>query len=296
MISMITRIKYLVLLTLVGLYNTLCFAQMVGTPYAIPTTSGSNITALTFSYKGEDQTWEVPAGVTEIYVDVVGAQGTTIVSRGGAGGRVLCKIPVTTGQILYLTVGGTSTNNIAVYGGGGNGGTTSFGTKAGAGGGMSAISSAFPLSHANAIVIAAGGGGGNNGYSPTSHGGGGGGTDGSKGIGGFAQSQIGGDGGTQTNGGAGGIQYDSGVTAYASAGSPLKGGNGGSVVGLNVAWNGGGGGGAGYYGGGGGAGGGAAQGGGGGGSSWINSSLTLPGALNMGNVNTSGHGKITIYY
>ena len=282
-------------MSFVVFFNTLGFSQMVGTPYPIPTASSSTITAVTFTYTGANQTWTVPAGVTEIFVDVIGAQGTTIVSLGGAGARVLCRIPVTAGNVLALTVGGQSLNNIAVYGGGGNGGRCINSTAiAGAGGGLSAISSAFPLTQANAFVVAAGGGGGNTGYSPTAHGGAAGGLTGSDGIGGFGQPRVRGRGATQTAGGSGADIYDFN-SVYPTAGTALKGGNGGIV--LTSTHNGGGGGGAGYFGGGGGAGGGSAQGGGGGGSSWINTtSLALPDAQNLGNVNTNGHGKITIYY
>ncbi|WP_395802012.1 glycine-rich protein [Daejeonella sp.] len=290
---MITRIKYLVLLSFVVLFNTIGFSQMVGTPYGISTTSSR--TVVTFLYTGTNQTWTVPTGVSEIYVDVIGAQGTTITSLGGAGGRVLCRIRVNPGDVLAVTVGGQSLNNIAVYGGGGDGGRCTNSTAiAGAGGGLSAISSAFPLTQANALVVAGGGGGGNTGYSPTAHGGAGGGLLGADGIGGFNASRVRGIGANQTSGGAGGIYWDFN-TVFATAGTALKGGKGGIVA--TSTHNGGGGGGAGYFGGGGGAGGGAAQGGGGGGSSWINpTSLALPGTLNIGNVNTSGHGKITIYY
>jgi hypothetical protein len=283
------KFKNLILFALLAFLNTQGFSQVAGTPYFVP-----NINSVTFNYTGVDQTWTVPAGVSEIYVDVIGAQGTTITSNGGAGGRVYCKLLVTPGTTLYLTVGGQSPNNAAFYGFGGNGGyCTSSSAFSGAGGGLSAISSA-PLTQANAFVIAAGGGGGNTGHAPIAHGGAGGGLIGSDGIGGFTSDKVRGIGATQTSGGAGGDIYDVN-SVNPTAGTALYGGNGGIVD--NTAYNGGGGGGAGYYGGGGGAGGSVAQGGGGGGSSWINpTSLALPGALNMGNVNTSGHGKITIYY
>jgi hypothetical protein len=289
------KFKYLLLIALSAFFNLKGFSQAVGTPYIVPTGAGNGLTSVIFPYTGLNQTWTVPSNVSEIYVEVIGAQGTTITTNGGAGGRVLCRIRVNPGDVLALTVGGQSTNNIAVYGGGGNGGRcTNSSAIAGAGGGLSAISTAFPLSQANALVVAAGGGGGNTGYSPPAHGGAGGGLTGADGIGGFSRSEVRGRGATQTAGGARGTPFD-GNSTLPTAGSVLQGGNGGIVT--TSTWNGGGGGGAGYFGGGGGAGGGAAQGGGGGGSSWINpTSLALPGASNMGNVNTSGHGKITIYY
>jgi hypothetical protein len=289
------KFNYLLLIAFSAFFNLKGFSQAVGTPYIVPTGVGTSLASVTFNFIAGPQTWTVPSNVSEIYVEVIGAQGTTISSLGGAGGRVSCRIRVNPGDVLYLTVGGQSTNNIAVYGGGGNGGRCTNSTAiAGAGGGLSAISTASSLTQANALVVAAGGGGGNTGYSPVAHGGAGGGLTGSNGIGGFNANRVRGIGATQTSGGAGGTPYD-GNSTLPTAGSALKGGNGGVVA--TSTHNGGGGGGAGYFGGGGGAGGGAAQGGGGGGSSWINpTSLALPGASNMGNVNTSGHGKITIYY
>jgi hypothetical protein len=289
------KFKYLLLIALSAFFNLKGFSQAVGTPYIVPTGAGNGLTSVMFPYTGGNQTWTVPSGVTEIYVEVIGAQGTTITSRGGAGGRVLCRIRVSPGDVLYLTVGGQSNGRIAVYGGGGDGGyRANLNAIAGAGGGLSAISTAFPLTQANALVVAGGGGGGNTGADPIPHGGAGGGLTGADGIGGFSRSEVRGRGATQTAGGARGTPFD-GNSTLPTAGSALQGGNGGIVV--TSTWNGGGGGGGGYFGGGGGAGGGSAQGGGGGGSSWINpTSLALPGASNMGNVNTSGHGKITIYY
>ena len=276
--------------------QSISYSQVVGTPYILPT---KNLTVVNFIYTGADQEWRVPPGVTEIFVDVMGAQGGTRGSvLGGSGGRVRCKIPVTSDQILYLTVGGQPTTDVPVYGFGGNGGFhISFPTtqRAKAGGGLSAISTAFPLTQANALVIAAGGGGasGNPSFSTA----GGGGLIGGSITGDYGGVLIGGRGGTQSAGGAAGAPYDPNSTAP-TAGSALNGGNGGIVnpgAGLS-GWNGGGGGGAGYFGGGGGAGGGNAQAGGGGGSSFINSSYITVGSINMANQNNRGNGVINIYY
>jgi hypothetical protein len=244
-----------------------------------------------FDYTGAIQTWTVPVGVTEIFVDVAGAQGGSASPYlGGKGGKVSGILAVTPGDVLQITVGGQSTTNIAVYGFGGNGGrSTAYGTIARAGGGLSAISTAAPVTQANAFVIAAGGGGtATNSFA--GNGGAGGGLNGVSGP--FSYGGTRGVGASQTAGGVAGTPSD-GNSTNPTAGTAINGGAGGIVVGGSAGWNGGGGGGAGYFGGGGGAGGGNAQGSGGGGSSWIASSVQKP--ANVSNFNT-GNGRVVIYY
>lgn len=246
-----------------------------------------------FDYTGAIQTWTVPPGVTRIFVDVAGAQGGSASTYlGGKGGKVSGILSVTPGDILQITVGGQSTTNIAVYGFGGNGGrSTAFNTIARAGGGLSAISTAAPVTQANALVIAAGGGGTTtNGYA--GNGGAGGGLNGISANSNYGGTPTRGGGASQIAGGLAGSIYD-GNSISPTAGSAINGGTGGVVVGFSSGWNGGGGGGAGYFGGGGGAGGGNAQGAGGGGSSWTHASCQQ--VANVSNFNT-GHGRVVIYY
>lgn len=252
-----------------------------------------NKTLVTFNYTGAIQTWTVPVGVTFIFVEAFGAQGGSGGSNvGGKGGKVACSMPVTPGQVLYITVGGQSSNQTALYGFGGNGGvSTSYGTFARAGGGLSGISSANPITQVNAYLIAAGGGG--TGTSPyAGSGGAGGGLNGIAAVSTYGGTPTRGGGGTQTTGGVAGSIYDAN-SVNPTAGIAINGGEGGNVGGLSTGWNGGGGGGAGYFGGGGAAGGGNAQGSGGGGSSWTGASCLN--VQNVGNIN-SGHGYINIYY
>jgi hypothetical protein len=247
-----------------------------------------------FDYTDAIQTWTVPSGVTLIYVDVAGAQGGSAGANiGGKGGKVSGIMAVTPGDVLQITVGGQSTTNIAVYGFGGNGGrSTSFGTIARAGGGLSAISTAAPVTQANAFLIAGGGGG-----TPTSgfagNGGAGGGLNGVSATSNYGGTFTRGGGATQFAGGVAGSASD-GNSTLPTAGSAINGGAGGIVGGASAGWNGGGGGGAGYFGGGGGAGGGNAQGSGGGGSSWTKP-LVVQQVSNIPNFNT-GHGRVVIYY
>lgn len=246
-----------------------------------------------FDYTGAVQTWTVPAGVTQIYVDVVGAQGgSSSPYLGGKGGKVSGLLTVTPNDVLQITVGGQSTDNIAVYGFGGNGGrSTIYGTIARAGGGLSAISTAAPVTQANALLIAGGGGGtATNGYA--GNGGAGGGLNGISATSNYGGVNTRGGGASQIAGGVAGSTSD-GNSTNPTAGTAINGGTGGIVGGFSAGWNGGGGGGAGYFGGGGGAGGGNAQGAGGGGSSWTHASVSQ--VSNVSNFNT-GHGRVIIYY
>lgn len=240
-----------------------------------------------FNYTGSDQQWVVPLGVTQVFIDVFGAQGGTSTSPGdgGLGGKMRAVINVTPGETLLLMVGGKPTSRLAVYGNGGNGGTNSANAsnQSMAGGGMSGVFRTS-ITMANAILIAGGGGGGAKGRA----GGAGGGLTGGVST---NDSTRGGKGGTQTAGGAAGSQLD-GNTIAPSAGTLGAGGVGGTIS--SGTWNSGGGGGGGYYGGGGGAGGGNYFSGGGGGSSWAKSSVCFQ-ISTIANFN-SGHGKIVIYY
>jgi hypothetical protein len=240
-----------------------------------------------FSYTGGDQQWEVPPGVTQVFIDVFGAQGGTSTSpgAGGLGGKVRAILNVTPGEILFLMVGGQPTSRLAVYGNGGNGGTNTSNTsnQSMAGGGMSAVYRTS-INMSNAIMVAGGGGGGAKGR----NGGAGGGL---TGLVSTDDPTRGGKGGTQSAGGAAGTSLDGQVT-NPTAGQLGQGGAGG-IINTNT-WNSGGGGGAGYYGGGGGAGGGNYFSGGGGGSSWANSTICFK-ISTIPNFN-SGHGKIIIYY
>ncbi|WP_264534305.1 MULTISPECIES: glycine-rich protein [Flavobacterium] len=246
-----------------------------------------------FDYTGAIQTWTVPAGVTQIYVDVVGAQGgSSSPYLGGKGGKVSGLLSVTPGGVLQITVGGQSMDNIAVYGFGGNGGrSTIYGTIARAGGGLSAISTAAPVTQANALLIA-GGGGGTATNSYAGNGGAGGGLNGISATSNYGGVNTRGGGASQIAGGVAGSTSDVNST-NPTAGAAINGGAGGIVGGASAGWNGGGGGGAGYFGGGGGAGGGNAQGAGGGGSSWTHASVSQ--VSNVSNFNT-GHGRVIIYY
>jgi hypothetical protein len=237
-----------------------------------------------FSYTGAVQQWVVPVGVTQVFIDVFGAQGgnsMTSTGRGGLGGKVRAILPVTPGETLLLMVGGQPTSRTAVYGNGGNAGTntSNVNNENMAGGGMSAVfRTSFDMT--NALLVAGAGGG----AALLKNGGIGGGATGGN------HDLRSGYGGTQTAGGASGEVLDL-QSVSPTSGQSGQGGNGGSTTVSTHST--GGGGGAGYFGGGGGVAGGAGYGSGGGGSSWALPSLTK--IATMSNFN-SGHGKIIIYY
>jgi hypothetical protein len=216
-----------------------------------------------FYFTGGNQTYTVPAGVTKIFVDALGARGGVnfYYSRPGFGGRVQCMMNVTPGQVLTIVVGEVgkgsaynSTYSSLVFPGGFNGGGAGYG-YGGSGGGATDIR--IGGTAVGNRVLVAGGGGGAGYFSSTAfyeRGGDGGGLTAENGYGdGNTSSTKRGVGGNQITGGAKGTYYTTGT-----AGSLALGGNG-STSGSS------GGGGGGYYGGGGGS-----TGGGGGGSSYTN--------------------------
>jgi Glycine rich protein len=210
----------------------------------------------TFQYTGGEQTFEVPSGVHDLRVRLVGGAGGT----GGSGAEVVSSIKVTPGQILYVEVGGNGKPAGEGSGGGFNGGGAG-GSGAGGGGGASDVRT-LPRSEGLAVdsrlIVAAGGGGGAGAGEEAGGAGGDAESSGTTSSGG----NVGGGPGTGGGGGGGGT----GCSQTGTAGELGTGGAGGN----GFSTNGGGGGGGGLYGGGGGGGGcGAGGGGGGGGSSLV---------------------------
>jgi hypothetical protein len=267
----------------------------------------------TFDYTGDEQTFVVPAGVTEIQFDVMGAEGGdiegTTVGWGGTndvsidagnGGQVTGLLPVTPGETLYIYVGGEGSEASGGYNGGGDPETCSGTEVIAAGGGGASDIRQGGTGLANRVVVAGAGGGvaGNGGgaYQSTAGSGAGGGITGQMAltVTGSGPCTRGGA-GTAVSGGAGGNN-----SCWCSGG--LVGGSGSLGVGgssicapsglstcscSGTGCTSGGGGGGGYYGGGAGV----CFAGGGGGSSY-----TDPGATDV--VHTqgarTGNGQIII--
>ncbi len=223
-------------------------------------------TSTTFSTPGGPYSYVVPAGVTRIAVDLVGANGGNPNSSvpygvGGKGGRIKGDLAVTPGQTLYVYVGGVGGNGnpcctYGVAGGVNGGGRSEFYYTGSGGGGTDIRTSASGTSYTNRLIVAGGGGGAGYGSCCSA-------TLNSGGAGGGATGQAGFFSGGQTN------------TCYlATGGTQSAGGSAGTCGcsaqngGLGIGGNGGtcyygAGGGGGYYGGGG-----SYGGGGGGGSSF----------------------------
>jgi len=246
-------------------------------------------TTETFNFTGGMQSWTVPVCVTSIDITIAGAQGGGVGTGGGNnafggnGAVVTVTIPVTTGQVIDLTVGGQGGVPAAGWPGGGGGHAGQGGSSgSGGGGGYSAVEIGGTL-----IALAAGGGGAAGGDPSAAGGGGGGCATGVQGPG-SVYTGTGGGGGTQVSGGAGGPPWGGGQPGF--PGSAFQGGNGGFYANAS-----GGGGGGGYYGGGGGGSDNCCQfanggGGGGGGSSFVPAGAGCNQAIN------TGDGYITITY
>ena len=228
---------------------------------------GSTVTC-TFASTGSEQAFAVPEGVGSVQVVAVGAAGGTSVFGGAAGGRgavVDGDLTGTSGQTLYVEVGGApgssgcATGQVCQGGFNGGGSTPYFGAGGGGASDVRTVSSSDAGTLASRLLVAAGGGGAGDNSGRCSPGGAGGdaGASGSNGPSCGLTGGTGGEAGTPP-GGAGGVP---------------GGGPGGLGVGGSAGTGGGGGGG--LYGGGGGgnsnAGGGnfGAAGGGGGGASLV---------------------------
>jgi hypothetical protein len=268
----------------------------------------SGTCTINFDTTGDYYLWSAPTTGTYTF-QVWGAQGGSALNTNGTvgqtgplGGYAAGNYSLTSGQAVYVYVGGQgsgSTSVSAAISGGFNGGGIGYngdanGRAASGGGGSEIRIGGSAL--ANRAIVAGGGGGGKYyaGYG-TQSGSYGGGTSGAGGISGsFGDgNSVNGRGGTQSAGGAGG---SNGGTA--SAGTPGIGGNG---INENSYKYGSSGGGGGYFGGGG-AGIGMSPGGGSGYVGGVTSSTITAGNATMPNpaggtmVGRSGNGYIRITY
>ena len=287
--------------------------------YNFPTTTdncsvNSTSDSITFSFTGAPESFIVPAGVTEIFIQSWGAQGQAITvddyqnSVGGLGGYSEGILSVTPGETLEIYVGGTGTNGVGGFNGGGTGGAALAGGGGsngfgGSGGGSSDVRQGGS-DLINRVIVAGGGGGGGRSYVngscvPCGVGGDGGDGGGITGVNGedpadpnyssYFNPGSGGSGATATAGGSGGMG------TQGTNGNPGAFGLGGNGLPANYGVASGGGGG-GYYGGGSGAiptnGSGAAAGGGAGGSSYLG---TLTNSVTTTGIR-SGNGEIILSY
>ena len=117
-------------------------------------------TTVTFSYTGGAQSWIVPACVTSVDIEALGAQGGSgNASGGGLGGKATGSLAVVPGQVLNIYVSGAGSNGDGAAGGFNGGGTAACCTSPGSGGGASDIRTGG-VALANRAIVAGGGGGG----------------------------------------------------------------------------------------------------------------------------------------
>jgi Glycine rich protein len=277
---------------------------LTGSPAGVSQNYSINGTEAThhkaFQYTGGEQSFKVPAGVTSIDVDAVGAAGGSDGSHQPSfGGRVKAAIPVRPGQTLDVFVGGVggSRSGIGGFNGGGNGGIYPHKCTGLGGGGASDVRAGGNTLR-DRILVAGGAGGGGGGRLGYNYGGGG---EGGGKIGGHGAPikshrvwfGVGGGGGTQRKGGAGGASGEGGAGTSGALG---VGGAGGVCAYFSTSGEvgpAGSGGGGGFYGGGGGGGGFEEAGGGGGGSGYVEPSATNV-HMQRGWKNATGNGEIVL--
>ncbi|HXQ00478.1 MAG TPA: glycine-rich protein [Solirubrobacteraceae bacterium] len=257
----------------------------------------------TFPSTGSEQSFTVPAGVSSVRVDAIGAAGEQAFGpfgndgTGGAGADVVGQLPVSAGEMLYVEVAAGGFN------GGGNGGEGFEGGFGGSGGSASDVRTvpmAEPESLESRLLVAGGGGGGGAAFQNGSGGdGGNAGNPGTAGTGGLSSADgVAGGAGTLTGGGAGGATSCSEPDVDGENGSLGLGGRGGGEA-FSPWSSGAGGGGGGYTGGGGGEGScdpnpeDAAAGGGGGGSSFVYGGASFS---SFGAASTSTAPSVSITY
>jgi hypothetical protein len=266
----------------------------------------SGTCTINFDTTGDYYLWSAPTTGTYTF-QVWGAQGGnalntsgTVLQSGPLGGYSAGNYSLTSGQAVYVYVGGQgsgSTSTYAAISGGFNGGGIGYngdanGRAASGGGGSDVRLTGNALS--NRVIVAGGGGGGVSSAYGTQSGSFGGGTSGADGATALygASYVYNGKGGTQSAGGAGG-------QAGGIAGSGTLGNGGNGISALHQYGSSGGGGG--YFGGGG-AGAGMSPGGGSGYVGGVTSSTITAGNASMPNpaggtmVGRSGNGYIRITY
>ena len=245
----------------------LSISWVLNAQVALPTFQGTHFAkssgSQTFSYTGSQQTFTVPAGVSTITIKVWGAQGGNSgyysssgnCATGGKGGYSTGTLSVSSGNTVYIYVGGqgegysscsTQMQNTGAKDGGWNGGGGNSVTGPGGTGGGGASDVRYGgTGTSNRKIVGGGGGGGGNAENSTrlSNGGAGGGTSGqTMATNTQFYSRSPGNGATQSSGNSNGV----GSTANQN----LSGGGGGGYYGGGKGDNStGGGGGSGYIGG-----------------------------------------------
>ena len=175
-------------------------------------------TVLTYEFTGSIQTFEVPEGVNQIFIEAWGAQGGDawacggfFADDGGQGGYASGLLNVAPEEVYYIYVGGAGvgvqTSSNANEGGWNGGGDAN--QYAGGGGGATDLRTVQGDLSSRLIVA---GGGGNEGCPDHGEGGPGGGLVGGDGI--IGSGFTAGKGGSQTEGGAAGTNGEPGMFGY----------------------------------------------------------------------------------
>ncbi|MGN6358970.1 MAG: glycine-rich protein [Thermomicrobiales bacterium] len=270
-----------------ALFALICGALLLGLAGSVgatgPCTTSAGLTTCTFDYTGAAQTWTVPDGVTQVTLDVFGAQGGYEAAQGGQGGRATATVAVTPGETLTIVVGGVGhspfngSDALGGFNGGGNGGAPYNLPTAyyGSGGGGASDVRIGGTDLAQRAIVAGGGGGAADvfGQNGAAFGGAGGGLNGGAGNSAYLPYAL--------SGGAGGNQDGTTGSGQLGLGSAGVDNTSGTFNGVGA-----GGGGGGYFGG---AGGPAGTGGGGGSGFGPAGTVFAPGVR-------TGDGQVVVTY
>ena len=96
-------------------------AVLVGTMLVPTAASAASPQVTTFNFTGGEQTYTVPPGLNSLAIIATGAAGGGL--GAGRGAVVSAMVPVTSGEVLYIEVGGVGGQPAGGFNGGGIGGT-----------------------------------------------------------------------------------------------------------------------------------------------------------------------------
>jgi hypothetical protein len=252
---MSVRLRVVGLASLFALVGVMVVGGTVASAGTLPCGDGTfsqtgSTATCSYASTGSEDTFTVPAGVTQLQVSAVGGAGGPggYSTTGGEGAVVTGDLTVTSSEVLYVEVGGNGSSG-GFNGGGAAGSGCCTEGNGGDGGGASDVRTVASTSSGSlsSRLLVAGGGGGGGGYGSLGNGGAAGNAGQDVGYG--TAVYGGGAGGSATGGSPGDGGYGGQNGQQGSLGTGGAGGNAGGSAG-------GGGGGGGYYGGGGGGGGG----------------------------------------
>src|SRR3990167_7447804 len=139
----------------------LLFFSVLFSGFLFSSSTSAATTTEIFRFTGATSSWTVPADVSSITINVLGAPGGNYSPAEGDGGSSTGTLAVSEGQTYYFCIGGIPTTEAT---GGFCGGGRTYGTgQSSAGGGMTWLSTGSSFNSSTVIIVGGGGGGGGGG-------------------------------------------------------------------------------------------------------------------------------------